>query len=128
MGEKSSEIFSPRKRASSFRYAFNGIIAAFRSEPNMRIHLAAAIFVGIAGWWLHITRAEWFALAVAIGLVFMAELLNSALELLCDHVSPERNATIGKVKDMAAGAVLVAAITALATGVIVFWPYVNKMI
>jgi diacylglycerol kinase len=100
-------------------------VAAIRNEPNMRIHLAAALLVGAAGWWLHITRAEWFALAVAVGLVFMAELMNSAIELLCDHVSPERNATIGKVKDIAAGAVLVAALTALVIGAIVFWPYVK---
>lgn len=117
-----------KKRFHSFRYACKGILTAFRDEPNMRIHAAAAVAVGVAGWWLHITRAEWFALVVAAGLVFTAELVNSAIEKLCDHVSPGRNETIGKVKDMAAGAVLVTAIMALATGVIVFWPYVKKML
>ena len=111
-----------KRRLASFAHAFRGIGAALRSEPNLRLQLLAAIAVAIAGWWLEIRAGEWLAVIVAMALVLVAELFNTALEALADAVHPERHEGIGRAKDAAAGAVLVAAIAAAAIGAIVFLP------
>ena len=105
--------FSWKKRMHSFSYAFNGFKILFREEHNSWIHIAAAITVNGLGLWLHFSATEWIAIWLCIGLVFLTELMNTALENLCDHISPEKNEAIGKVKDLAAAAVLVAAITSV---------------
>ena len=108
------------KRGRSFTYAFNGIVSAFREEANMQIHLGAALGVVALSAWLELERWEWVAVLGAIGLVWMAELFNTALEELTNLVSPEHNPLAGRAKDLAAGAVLVASITAVLVGIIVF--------
>jgi diacylglycerol kinase (ATP) len=113
--------FSLRKRFGSFRFAFKGIIHAFTQEHNFRIHFLAAILVIAAGFYFELRMVGWTLILFAIGFVLVAELFNSAIELLADVVSPEENKTIGKVKDIAAGAVLVAVIVAVIIGIIVFW-------
>lgn len=89
---------------------------------NFKIHLAAILAVGFTGWYVHLSPAEWTSIVMAIGLVLVAELLNTAVELLVDLVSPGFNAQAGKVKDIAAGAVLVAAILSVVVGAIIFIP------
>jgi diacylglycerol kinase len=115
--------FSTRKRFHSFQFAFKGIRHALATEHNFRIHIASALLVIIAGFYFQIEKSDWTFLAFAIGFVFVAELFNSAIELLADVVSPGENETIGKLKDICAAAVLVAAITAVITGTLIFWPY-----
>lgn len=105
--------FSWKKRIQSFSYAFNGFKILFREEHNSWIHMTAAIAVNGLGLWLPFSATEWIVVWLCIGLVFLTELMNTALENLCDHISPEKNETIGKVKDLAAAAVLVAAITSV---------------
>jgi diacylglycerol kinase len=114
--------FSLRHRARAFRWAFRGLAIALREEHNARIHLGAAVSAIIAGALFRISAAEWLAVVFAIGLVFSLELLNSALERLADVVNPERSETMAKVKDLSAGGVLVAAMTAFVIGVVVFLP------
>ena len=116
-----------KKRLNSFGYALRGIAAAFRSEPNMKLHVLAAIEVIFLGYFFRIKPMEWCWLTLAIGLVWMAEIFNTALEKLTDLVSPEYNELAGQAKDLAAGAVLMAAFTALAIGIFIFWPYVAAL-
>ena len=116
------EKFSLRKRLKSFGYAFNGLKVLFKEEHNSRIHLVAAFFAILLGWWLKLTLLEWVAISLVIGAVFAAELFNSAIENLADHLAPARHEKIKKVKDLAAAAVLVCAIAAVAVGCLVFLP------
>jgi diacylglycerol kinase len=111
------------KRYNSFRFAIKGLHAAILSEPHMRIHALAALLAIVAGFALSITTIEWCLIFGCIGLVFMAEVFNTAIETLTNLVSPEFNPLAGKAKDLAAGAVLIAAITAAIIGTIIFLPY-----
>ena len=115
--------FSARARARSFGHAWRGIIQAVKTQHNMWLQLlitAGAIVLGIL---LHLNRGDWLWLIAAIGMVIGAELVNTAIESLCDVVSSAPHPGIAKAKDIAAGAVLVAALAAGAIGVLVFWPH-----
>ena len=106
----------------SFGYAFRGIGILLRTQANARIHAAATVLVVAAGFWFRISRSEWGAVVAAIGLVWTAEAVNTAIEAVVDLVSPEPHPLAGRAKDVAAGAVLCAALAALAIGVLVFGP------
>jgi len=106
----------------SFRNASRGVWALIRTERNARIHLAATALVVASGIVLGVSRAEWAVLGLAIALVWSAEAMNTAVEALGDAVSPEPNEAIGKAKDVAAGAVLLATIGAVVVGLLVFGP------
>jgi diacylglycerol kinase len=118
----SKEHFSIKKRLKSFKYAFNGLKILILEEHNARIHLFAAICVLIFGFLLKISAYEWIAVCFAIGLVITSEIINSAIENLADYVSPDKNETIKKVKDLSAAAVLFSSIIAVFVGIIVFLP------
>ncbi|WEK37391.1 MAG: diacylglycerol kinase family protein [Candidatus Pseudobacter hemicellulosilyticus] len=117
-----SDNFSIYARLRSFRFAWNGIRIMLYREHNARVHLVATIAVALMAIVFGVTRQELLALLFAVGFVWMAELLNTCVEKLSDFISRDRHPEIGFIKDMAAGAVLVAAVTALATGAIVFIP------
>lgn len=112
-----------KKRLLSFKYAFQGIWVLFKEEPNVRIHaVAAMIAIGLAVYFdVHVI--EWLAIAGCIGLVFFAEAMNSAIEALADHVTPEKHPQIKKVKDLAAAGVLFVAIAAGVVGFVIFGRY-----
>lgn len=116
------EKFSIAKRLKSFTYAFHGLRVLLREEHNSRIHLLATLCVIVAGVVLHISALEWVAVVFAVGIVFSAEIFNSAIEDLSDVVCPERDERIKKVKDLSAAAVLVSAFTALIVGLVIFIP------
>lgn len=117
-----------RGRLNSFGYAMKGIAAAFRSERNLQWHgVSAAAVVGL-GLYLNLSKLEWGVITTAIGLVWMAELFNTALEVLVNLVSPEYHPLAGKAKDIAAGAVLIASLTAALLGLLVFWPYLPRLL
>ena len=116
------EKFSIKKRLSAFRYAFNGIKILIKEEHNARIHLFVACCVLIAGAVFKISKAEWFAIIFCIGWVIALELINSAIENIADFILKEENMSIKKIKDLSAGAVLVAAIASAAIGLIIFLP------
>lgn len=100
-----------------FGYALNGIITAFRREESMRTHGLAVVGVGI---FLAATGAPpvwWAVIGVAVGLVLVAELANTAVETLADRLHPEHHPEIGVAKDVAAGAVLIATLVAIGVGV-----------
>ena len=114
--------FSVKKRGKSFVYAFNGIKIFFGTQHNVWIHSAIAVLVIIGGFYFKVSTAEWCFLVFAIGFVLTAEAINTAMEYLVDLVSPEHNIKAGKIKDIAAGATLIAAITAATVGLIIFIP------
>lgn len=111
-----------RRLIKSFGYAVSGIIYTAKTQMNFKIHLTAILAVGLTGYYVKLSAAEWASIIMAIGLVLVAELLNTAVELLVDLVSPGFNAQAGKVKDIAAGAVLVAAGISVVVGAIIFIP------
>ena len=118
--------FSLQKRLKSFIYAFNGWKILLREEPNATIHLIVTACVLVAGMVFRISAVEWIAVILCIGWVIALELINSALEYLADFVSPGKHEIIKKVKDLAAGAVLIGAIASSAVGLIVFLPKILK--
>lgn len=113
-----------RKHLASYRYAFRGIWFAFRHERNMIFHLTAASVVLVLNFSLGVSKTEWLITLILIGLAWMAEIFNTAIEKLADHVSPDYHPLIGQAKDLSAGAVLVICITAGICGLIIYWPYI----
>lgn len=114
--------FSLKSRLRSFKFAFRGLGTLLKHEHNSRIHLSAAIIVVILGIILKVSLTEWCFLILTIGFVLLTELINSSLEAVSDAVKPEWNEQIMKAKDYAAAAVLVAAITSVFIGLLVFLP------
>ncbi len=114
--------FSIKSRHRSLGYAFAGLRKAWRTEHNLWIHTAATISVIVAAILFRVSVIEFAILGMASGFVWMAELFNTAIERLADFISPEKQPAIGLIKDIAAAAVLVAAITALAVGCFIFIP------
>lgn len=115
--------FNFRDRISSFKYAFKGIKVLLWAEHNFRIHLVAAIIVVVLGLYLDVAKFDWLWLILAISLVLISEAINTAIEYLVDLIEPNHNPLAGKIKDIAAGAVLISAITSIIIGLIVLLPY-----
>jgi diacylglycerol kinase len=111
-----------KKRLYSFGYAWRGLQDLLKSQPNAQIHALATFVVFIAGSWVGLDRWEWVAIALCIALVMALEAINTALEYLTDLVSPDYHPLAGKAKDVAAGAVLFAAIMAVVVAAIIFLP------
>ncbi len=121
---KDSARFSLIKRAKSFTHAFRGLSILFKSTHNAWIHIAVFVVVVLLGKLFHITHIEWALVLLASGFVFSAEAFNTAIEIDINLTSPEYHPYAKDTKDVAAGAVLIAAITAVCIGVCVFGPYV----
>ena len=117
-----NQKFSIRERLKSFGFAFNGLKILIREEHNARIHLFAVVCVTIAGVFFKITVSEWIAVVFAFGFVIAMEIVNSAIEGISNFISPEKHEMIKKIKDLSAASVLIAAITALLIGLIIFVP------
>lgn len=111
-----------RRRAASFGHAFRGVGAALRSELHLQFHAGATVVVLGLGFYLQLSPMEWALVALAVAGVWTAELFNTALETLTNLASPAYHPLAGKAKDVAAGAVLLAAVGALAVGALVFGP------
>jgi diacylglycerol kinase len=117
----------------SFRYALNGLIALIKTERNFRIMFVVCIIVNLLGYGLdalgeHLNRYEWAILWVAMGLVFVSEGLNTALETTIDVLHPGIHPMIGRAKDMAAGATLSASIVAIIVGLYIFSPHIMSLL
>lgn len=117
-----------RKRAASFGYAFRGVGAALRTEVHLWFHAAATVVVGGLGLYFGLERWEWVAVALAVGAVWCAELVNTAIEAVVNLASPEYHPLAGRAKDVAAGAVLVMALAALAVGLLIFGPHLWALV
>jgi diacylglycerol kinase len=117
----------------SFRFALNGLWLLLSTERNFRIMGVVCIIVNIAGFSLdaygeHLNRFEWAIIWCAMGLVFVSEGLNTALETTIDRLHPEKHQMIAKAKDMAAGATLSASIIAIIVGLYIFGPHVMSIL
>jgi diacylglycerol kinase (ATP) len=115
-----------KTRLRSFAFAASGLWHALKTQANMRIHVAISAAVIAAAIYFQLSKTDWLWLIVSIILVLSAELLNSAFEYVCDVISPQHNASVGRAKDIAAGAVLVVACGAALIGLLVFWPYIYR--
>lgn len=111
-----------KKLIRGFGYAFKGVAYATSTQLNFRIHLGAAALAIAVGFILHISVGEWEWIAVSITLVLVTEIFNTMIETLVDLVSPGYNEKAGRIKDMSAGAVVIAAVFAFITGLIIFLP------
>ncbi|AWV99278.1 diacylglycerol kinase family protein [Arcticibacterium luteifluviistationis] len=109
-----------KKMVKSFSYAGKGFKALLGSENNFQFHFLAATLVVLAGFYFEVSRWEWAVLLIQIALVFSAEAFNTAIEKLCDVVSPEWDTRIGQVKDIAAAGVLIVAMIAVCVAVLIF--------
>ena len=118
-------MFSLAGRVRSFGFALRGVGFVLRTQHNSWIHLAATVIVVAAGAAFQIAAEDWRWVVLAIALVWVAEILNTAVEHVCNVVQPEFHASVKTAKDVAAGAVLVAAIAAAIIGVLVFWPHLR---
>lgn len=116
-----------RRFLNSMKYAMAGIFHFLKSEPNSRIHLLATILVISAGLWFKICRLSWVGVILSIGLVWCAEMFNTTMEKAMDIISPEKTEQARTIKDMAAGAVLIAAIISAITGIVIFLPYIIQL-
>ena len=106
----------------SFLCAFRGLAVLFCTQRNARVHLFFLVLAIACGFVFRISSVEWCLILLASGMVLAAEGLNTGLELLADVVHPERHPQVGRVKDMAAAAVLIAAIAAVGVGIMIFLP------
>ena len=118
--------FSLAARIKSFGYAFAGLGFMLRTQHNAWIHLVATVAVVVLSTALRISAADWRWIILAIFLVWGAEAFNTAVEYVCDMVSPERNIVVKRAKDIAAGSVLLSAVSAACIGLLTFWPYMDS--
>lgn len=119
---KQQQPFSLKARVKSFGYALEGIKKFFACEHNAWIHLAATIVVIVLGIVTNVSHLEAVALVIVVGLVWVAELFNTAIERVADFISTGINPRIKIIKDISAAAVLMAAIIAVVTGCFIFIP------
>lgn len=109
---------------NSFGYAFKGIAAAWKGQSNLKIQAAIGALAIVAGFYFGITNVEWYVLLILIGGVLSLELVNTALEEMVNLVTREHHPLAGKIKDVAAAAVLIFSIIAAVVGVLIFSQYI----
>ncbi len=112
-----------KKHLASYRYALRGMWLAFRYETNMAFHVAGALAVVVTNYLLEVTRTEWLITLMLIGVVWAAEIFNTAIERLADRVTRDQDPLIGQAKDLSAGAVLIICIAAAICALIIYCPY-----
>lgn len=120
--------FSVRARFRSIGYGVRGVGLTLLTQHNAWIHAVATIVVALAGFYFNITRGEWAVIIISSTAVWVAESLNTAIEFVADATRKERDPLIRDAKDVAAGAVLIAAIAAIIVATIIFGPYFTRML
>lgn len=109
-------------RIKSIGFAIKGVLLLLKTESSIQIQLVIALLVTLAGFYFEISITEWMLQTLAIGLVIAAEGINTAIEKLSDYINPKQDTKIGLIKDISAGAVFMAALTALILGLIIYIP------
>ncbi|MFL9843981.1 diacylglycerol kinase family protein [Flavobacterium rhizosphaerae] len=109
-------------RLKSFIYAARGMYKLATTEHSIMLQLVIALLVTAAGFYFNISATEWMVQTMAIGLVLSVEGINTAIEKTTDFIHPDFNKKIGFIKDISAGAVFFAAISAFVTGLIIYYP------
>lgn len=118
--QKDNTFFTGRLK--SVTYAFKGAVKLITTEHSIMVQFSLGILMSIAGFYFGITKTEWLFQTFAIGLVMSIEGLNTAVEKMADFIHPNYHERIGFIKDIAAGAVFFAALTAIAIGLIIYIP------
>ena len=118
--EKDETLFTGRLKSMGF--ALKGAVKLVTTEHSVMVQSSLAILLIIAGFYFGITRIEWMFQILVFGLVLAVEGLNTAVEKIADFIHPEYHERIGFIKDIAAGAVFFAAMTAIAVGCIIYFP------
>jgi len=121
--QKDNTFFTGRLK--SLVFAFKGAIKLITTEHSIMVQSTLAVLVTLAGFYFHISHEEWLFQTLAIGLVISIEGLNTAVEKVADFIHPEFHKKIGFIKDIAAGAVFFAAITAIAIGLMIYLPKIT---
>ena len=116
-----------KNRIKSIGYAFKGAILLLKTEASIKIQFFIAILVTAAGFYFEISSIEWIAQILAIGIIMSIEGINTAIESIADFIHPEHNPKIGFIKDIAAGAVFIAAISAIVVGLIIYIPKIFNL-
>lgn len=116
-------MFSLKRLRKSFRYAFKGLGKIFKEEQNLRFQFFAALAVLPLGAVFGISKIEWAILILSITLVIAMEVVNSAVERISDVLKPRLNGYVKEIKDIMAAGVMIASLSAVIIGLIVFWPY-----
>lgn len=124
--KKRATEYKTKSFIQGFNYAVDGIVKAFRSEFNMRVHLLAGVFAILLSLFFDFTRMEFMALSLTIALVFIAEMINTAIEKTVDLLSPEYAEAAGAAKDIAAGAVLIASVNSLVMAYLLFFTRIDQ--
>ncbi|ASN05197.1 diacylglycerol kinase family protein [Virgibacillus necropolis] len=119
---------SRKRRSIGFSFAWNGLMEMIKSERNFRIHLIVTIIVITLGALVGLSHLEWMITTLVIGTVLVAETTNTAVEKLIDYLKPDIHPSAKVIKDIAAGAVLIAAITAFIIGCLLFIPKVYHLL
>ena len=125
---KKTPRFSLLYQLRTFVFAFNGIKQFFSFETKAVIHLFFSFLAILLGIIVHLDKLEWVMVTLTIGIVFLAEIVNTAIEKIVDHISPEQSDVARSVKDLSAAAVLVASLAALAVGILLFGPKIIHLI
>jgi diacylglycerol kinase len=128
MRKNDDKRFGLNGRIRSFANAFSGIVSILKAEHNFRIHIIIFLVVLLFSFLLRISHAEWIAVMIVSGMVLSAECLNTAIEYLSDKISPDHDDKIKRVKDVAAAGVLISAITAAITGLLIFVPRIIQIL
>ena len=118
MKNKSNSFFA------SFSYAYKGLQLAV-TERNFKLHILSTFLVVTLGFAIHITKVEWILILICIGMVLGMEVINTAIEEIVNFISPEYHLNAGRIKDLAAAAVLIVSIVAFIIALIIFLPYLS---
>jgi diacylglycerol kinase (ATP) len=111
-----------RSRFHSFGHAFRGWWYVLRTQRNAWIHVVVTAIIFVLSFWLRLDARDWAVIVLATGMVFAAEFLNTGIEVVVDLASPQTHPLAKVAKDVGAGAVLIAAITAVLVGLLILGP------
>lgn len=116
-----------RRHTISFKHAFDGLFYTLRSQPNFRVHVFFATLAIVLGFLFHLSRPEWSVIIFVIGLVLIAEMVNTSIESVVDLITDQFHLKAKIAKDVAAGMVLVSAIIAIITGILIYIPHLINL-
>lgn len=119
--------FSVYKRLQSFKFALNGLKILINEEHNAGVQFFIAFLAIVLGFWFDISIFEWIAIIITIGFVIVLEIVNSTFERVANFICPQQNQKIKEIKDLSAAGVLLAAISAMVVGAIIFIPKIIKI-
>ncbi|MEM6516034.1 MAG: diacylglycerol kinase family protein [Bacteroidota bacterium] len=114
-------------RLKSVRYAFKGALYLIKTEAAVKVQVACAVLITIAGFYFEISNTEWLIQVVCIGMVIGLEGVNTAIEYLSDFIHPDLHTSIGRIKDISAGAVFIAAVCAFVVALIIYIPKLTSI-